>query len=166
MFAFKNFLCNNKNMKTEFMKEALKLAEKAKQKGEVPIGAVVVKDGKIISKGFNKRESKQNALLHAEIEAIHKACKKLKSWRLDGCEIYVTLEPCLMCLGAILNARINYLCFGAIDKSNGSLTANPEILNESKLNHNLKFESGILEKECSNILTSFFKEIRKNKKNV
>lgn len=150
------------------MLEALKQAEVAKQKGEVPIGAVVVKNNKIISKGYNKREKKQSATLHAEVVAINKACKKLKSWRLDGCEIYVTLEPCLMCLGAILNARINKLYFGAIDKSNGSLTYNPEILNTSKLNHNLTYESGILEQQCSKILTDFFSEIRnKNKsKNV
>lgn len=142
------------------MSEALKLAQKANKKGEVPIGAVIVRNGKIISKGFNKREKTQNAIMHAEIVAIEKACKKLGSWRLDDCEIYVTLEPCLMCLGAILNSRIKKLVFGASD--NKSCTKEFLLSKNNSLNHNLEIESGILEEDCTKILKEFFKNARKN----
>ena len=104
----------------EFMLEAYNLAKKAYKKGEVPIGAVIVKDGKIIARGYNQREKKQSAILHAEIIAIKKACKKLKSWRLDGCDLYCTLEPCFMCSGAVLNARIKRLYFGAYEQKSCS----------------------------------------------
>ena len=161
MFAFNFYLCDNFHMKDQFMKSALIEAEKARKKNEVPIGAVIVKDGKIISKGYNQREKKQNALLHAEVIAINKACKKLKSWRLNGCDIYITLEPCLMCFGAILNSRIDNIYFGAYDKSGSSISSNNSLLKKSILNHKLKVEGGILEKECSQILTDFFKENRR-----
>ena len=161
MFAFNFYLCDNFHMKDQFMKSALIEAEKARKKNEVPIGAVIVKDGKIISKGYNQREKKQNALLHAEVIAINKACKKLKSWRLNGCDIYITLEPCLMCFGAILNSRIDNIYFGAYDKSGSSISSNSSLLEKSILNHKLKVEGGILEKECSQILTNFFKENRR-----
>lgn len=142
------------------MEEALKLAQKANKKGEVPIGAVIVRNGKIISKGFNKREKTQNAIMHAEIVAIEKACKKLRSWRLDDCEIYVTLEPCLMCLGAIINSRIKKLVFGASD--NKSCTKEFLLSKNNSLNHNLEIESGILEEDCAKLLKEFFKNARKN----
>ena len=161
MFAFNFYLCDNFHMKDQFMKSALIEAEKARKKNEVPIGAVIVKDGKIISKGYNQREKKQNALLHAEVIAINKACKKLKSWRLNGCDIYITLEPCLMCFGAILNSRIDNIYFGAYDKSGSSISSNNSLLEKSILNHKLKVEGGILEEECSQILTDFFKENRR-----
>lgn len=146
--------------KEKFMLEAYKQSQIAKKKGEVPIGAIIVLDNKIIARGYNKREKTQNALNHAEIIAINKACKKLKSWRLDNCEIYVTLEPCLMCYGAILNARIKKLYFGAKDNKS-QLDKSVLISKNNSLNHNLKIESGILEKECSKILEDFFKGMRK-----
>ena len=147
-------------MENKFMEEALKLAQKANKKGEVPIGAVIVRNGKIISKGFNKREKTQNAIMHAEIVAIEKACKKLRSWRLDDCEIYVTLEPCLICLGAIINSRIKKLVFGASD--NKSYTKEFLLSKNNSLNHNLEIESGILEEDCAKLLKEFFKNARKN----
>ena len=147
-------------MENKFMEEALKLAQKANKKGEVPIGAVIVRNGKIISKGFNKREKTQNAIMHAEIVAIEKACRKLGSWRLDDCEIYVTLEPCLMCLGAIINSRIKKLVFGASD--NKSCTKEFLLSKNNSLNHNLEIESGILEEDCAKLLKEFFKNARKN----
>ena len=161
MFAFNFYLCDNFYMKDQFMKSALIEAEKARKKNEVPIGAVIVKDGKIISKGYNQREKKQNALLHAEVIAINKACKKLKSWRLNGCDIYITLEPCLMCFGAILNARIKNLYYGAYDKSGSSISANATLFEKSILNHKTNVEGGILEDDCSKILSDFFKGNRR-----
>lgn len=149
--------------KKHFMLKALEQAKIAYKKNEVPIGAVIVKDWKVIAEGYNKREKKQNALFHAEIVAINKACKKLKSWRLDDCDIYITLEPCLMCFGAILNARLKNCYFGAYDKSGGSISANNELLNKSILNHKLNVEGGILKEECADILSTFFEEKRKLK---
>ena len=149
--------------KKYFMLKALEQAKIAYKKNEVPIGAVIVKDGKVIAEGYNKREKKQNALFHAEIVAINKACKKLKSWRLDDCDIYITLEPCLMCFGAILNARLKNCYFGAYDKSGGSISSNNELLNKSILNHKLNVEGGILNEECADILSTFFEEKRKLK---
>jgi tRNA(adenine34) deaminase len=146
-----------------FMKEALKEAKKAEKIGETPVGAVIVRDGKIIARGYNKRETKKNALCHAEIMAINKACKKLGGWRLIDSTLYVTLEPCPMCAGAIVNSRIERVVFGATDKKAGSLGS---IVNLGDLPYNHKPEilSGVLEKECGEILTNFFKKLRKNKK--
>ena len=143
-----------------FMQVALNLAKKAYKKGEVPIGAVIVKNGKIISKGYNRREKSQNALMHAEIIAINKACKKLKSWRLDGCEIYCTLEPCFMCAGAILNARINKLVFGAYEQKSGSATSRFNVFDNSGLNHTVLVNGGVLELECKKLLQDFFADLR------
>ena len=144
----------------EFEKEALRLAEKAAKQGEIPVGAVVVKDGKIIGKGFNQRERKQLATKHAEIVAIEKACKKLKSWRLDGCQIYVTLEPCPMCAGAIANARIATLFFAAEEKtsSDGLLQS---ILSSLRLNHKVEVKRCEGKEEAQLLLQNFFKEKRK-----
>lgn len=146
-------------MKKEFMYEALKLARQAAENGEVPVGAVIVKDGKIIAKGKNEREAKQNALSHAEIEAINNACKKLHSWRLDDCEMYVTLEPCPMCTGAIINARIKTLVFGAYDLKAGSIDS---VINlcDYPYNHKPEIYGGICEDECLEVLKDFFKKIR------
>lgn len=145
-----------------FMKEALKLAKEAANLLEVPVGAVVIRDGEIIGRGFNRRETSKNALAHAEIEAINEACKTLDSWRLSGCELVVTLEPCPMCTGAIINSRLDKVVFGAFDKKAGSLGS---VIDLSALpyNHKPLVISGILEKECSEILTSFFLKLRKNK---
>lgn len=148
----------NKNDE-HFMKIALNQAIKAKTKEEVPIGAVIVKDGIVFSKAYNNRNSTQNAINHAEVLAISKACKKLKSWRLESCKIYVTLEPCPMCLGAILNARIDEIVFGAYDKT-GSRELLTIITNDNRLNHKPRVSGGILEEKCANILSDFFKSKR------
>ena len=138
-----------------FMDVALDMARRAEKKGEVPIGAVVVRDGKILSKAFNKRERKQNACAHAEILAIEKACKRLGSWRLEGCEIYVTLQPCVMCAGAILNARISKVIIGALSDRTNDMN----IYRENNLNW--KTEVVIQENiECGEILKRFFKRAR------
>ena len=146
-------------MKKEFMKLAIKQAKKAYTKGEVPVGAVIVKDGKVIATGYNKREKKQSALSHAEMEAINAACKKLGSWRLDDCEMYVTLEPCPMCTGAIINARIKTVVFGAFDKNMGCMDS---VINlcDYPLGHKVEIYAGICEEECQKILQEFFKNLR------
>lgn len=143
----------------KFMKVALKEAKKAYRKKEVPIGAVIVRDNKIIAKGHNLREKTNLATGHAEIIAIQRANKKLKSWRLDSCTLYVTIEPCPMCAGAIIQSRIKEVVYGATDSKSGSHSS---IINLFDLpyNHNVNVENGIMEKECSEIVSSFFKEIR------
>ena len=144
------------------MKSALKCAQKAFQEGEVPIGAVVVLDGKVIARGHNRRTGRQIATAHAEIEAIEKACKKLKSWRIPECDLYVTLEPCPMCMGAALNARIRKVYFGAYEQKGRSMTA--ELAASNLLNHTLEVEGGVLEEECSAILSGFFRSMRERNK--
>ena len=146
-------------MKKEFMSRALLLAKKAYEAGEVPVGAVIVKDGEIIAEGYNMREQKQNALSHAEIECINKACEDLKSWRLDGCELYVTLEPCPMCTGAIINSRIKTVVFGAYDLKAGSMDS---VINlcDYPYNHKPEIYGGIMEEECKKILENFFQNLR------
>ena len=146
-------------MNIKYMNEAYKQALKAKDNNEVPIGAVIVCGDKIISRAYNTRNKTQNAVNHAETIAIIKACKKLKSWRLDDCDIYVTLEPCPMCAGAILNARIKNLYFGAYDKTSNSDLLNI-ILKDDRLNHKISATGGIMEQECSTLLTDFFKNKR------
>lgn len=146
----------------EFMQKALQLAQIAFNKDEVPVGAVIVKDGKIIAEGYNKRERKQNALLHAEVVAINKACKKLKSFRLNDCELYVTLEPCPMCAGAIINARIGKVFFGAYDQKRGCAGSIYNLLSDPRFNHNPKTIGGMMEEECSKILTDFFEAKRQH----
>jgi len=143
-----------------FMKRALKLAEKSDSEGEVPVGAVIVKDGEIIAVGRNKREKKKNALFHAEIEAINKACKKLGQWRLLDCDIYVTLEPCPMCAGAIINSRIRKVYFGAKDPKAGACGSVVNLF-DLEFNHKPELKSGILEEDCSEMLRKFFKKLRK-----
>ncbi len=148
-------------MEEQFMREAIRLAEKAKRKGEVPIGAVVVYRGKIIGKGYNLRTKLQRATQHAEIRAIDRACRKLRSWRLPESEIYITLEPCPMCMGAILNARIDRVYFGAYEQKGRSLTE--ELAKANLLNHTVEVSGGILKEECAQILSSFFSEMRKRR---
>jgi len=152
-------------MKNEFRAAALKGAKKVFEEGEFPIGAVVVFEGKVIARGHNRRTKKQLATAHAEIEAIEKACKKLKSWRIPDCELYVTLEPCPMCMGAALNARIKKIYFGAPEDKGRSLTN--EIASANLLNHTVEVEGGVMQKECADILSLFFSEmrIRESKKN-
>ena len=149
----------------DFMKEALLLAEDSAKEGEVPVGAVVVCDGKIVGTGRNRRETEKNALCHAEIEAINNACKNLGGWRLFKCDLYVTLEPCPMCAGAIINSRIKNVYFGASDYKNGACGSVVNLFNLD-FNHKPNFESGILETECSEILTRFFKNLREKKAGV
>ena len=144
------------------MREALRLAKKADKLGEVPIGAVVVLDGKVIGRGYNLRTKLQMATAHAEMRAIDRACKKLGSWRLEGAEIYVTLEPCPMCMGAILNSRIERVYFGAYEQKGRSLTH--ELAAANLLNHTVEVTGGILEAECSAILTNFFTAMRLREK--
>ena len=149
-------------MEERFMREAIRLAQKAKKRGEVPIGAVVVYQGKIIGKGYNLRTKLQMATAHAEMRAIDRACKKLHSWRLPDAEIYVTLEPCPMCMGAILNARIDRVYFGAYEQKGRSLTN--ELANANLLNHKTEVVGGVLKEECAQVLTSFFTEMREREK--
>lgn len=149
-------------MDEKFMLCALKEAEKARDIDETPIGAVIVRDGKIIARGYNRRETKKNALMHAEITAIDKACKKLGGWRLPGCEIYVTLEPCPMCMGAILQSRIEKVYFGAYDYKSGCLGSVCDL--SGILPHKVTYEGGILKDECETILKDFFKNLRKREK--
>ncbi len=147
--------------KYKFMQIALNEAKKALKNDEVPIGAVIVFEGKVIAKSYNKRNKKRLATAHAEITAIEKACKKIGDWRLDGMEMYVTLEPCPMCAGAILNSRIKKVYFGAYETKSGAILSNYKILFGNSLNHNADAEGGVLEEECSALLKEFFKSKRK-----
>ncbi len=147
---------------TNFMQDALKEAKKAEKKGEVPIGAVIVVNNKVISKGHNMRERKQNALLHAEIIAINKACKKLHSWRLENATMFVTLEPCPMCAGAIANARIAKVVYAAKDKTAEDNLCE-KICSSTRLNHKVELVQGDYQKEAEKLLQDFFKS-KRNKK--
>lgn len=146
-----------------FMREALRLAHKAGEMGEVPVGAVVVKDDEIIAEGINRREIGKNALYHAELEAINNACLKLGGWRLWQCELFVTLEPCPMCAGAIINARIPRIVFGASDKKAGSCGSVVNLF-DLPYNHKPEVISGVLEEECAETLKDFFKKLRDKSK--
>lgn len=151
--------------KCAFMDEALKFAREAFDDGEVPIGAVVVRDGKVIAAGRNRRENGKNALYHAEIEAIDNACKTLGGWRLPRCDLFVTLEPCPMCAGAIINSRIEHVYFGAYDKKAGSVGSLVNLF-ELPYNHKPVFEGGIENEKCAAILSEFFARLRQNKKSL
>ena len=151
-------------MEEKFMKEALKEAKKAAEKLEVPVGCVIVKDGKIIAKAHNEKETKLDTTKHAEISAIQKASKKLQAWRLLDCEMYVTLEPCAMCAGAIVNARIKKLYIGTNDPKTGAAGSVLNIFEDYPLNHKVEIEKNILQQECETILKDFFKYLRQSKK--
>ncbi len=151
------------NIHENFMRKAIAEAKKAYAKGETPIGAVIVKDGKIIARGHNLRETKKNALCHAEIIALDKACRKLGGWRLFQCDMYVTLEPCLMCAGAIIQSRIKNLYFGAYDKKGGAVGSLIDMPNLDGVTQKVNAVGGVLQDECSEIMKEFFKELRKNK---
>ncbi len=142
------------------MKEALKQAKKAYALGEVPIGCVIVYEGKIIGRGYNRRNTDKNTLAHAEITAINKASKKIGDWRLEGCTLYVTLEPCQMCAGAIVQARIDQVVMGSMNPKAGCGGSILNILEMPEFNHQVKVVRGVLEEECSHMLTTFFKELR------
>ncbi len=152
-------------MNEKFMKEALKEAQKALEQEEVPVGAVIVKDGKIISRAHNIKEQKNDATCHAEIIAIKKACKKLNSWRLIDCEMYVTLEPCSMCAGALINSRIKKLYIGTTDEKTGACGSVLNLLEDYKFNHKIETHKYILKEECEKILKDFFKFLRERNKN-
>ena len=151
--------------KEKFMKEALKEAKKAYGKLEVPVGAIIVRDRKIIARAHNLKETKKDTTKHAEILAIQKASRKLESWRLLDCEMYVTLEPCSMCAGAIINARIKKLYIGALDEKTGAAGSVFNLFEDYKFNHNVEVEQGIMQDECEKILKDFFKKLREFKKN-
>lgn len=149
-------------MNNEFMIRAIELAELSGNEGEVPVGAVVVKGNEIVGEGRNRREYSKNALYHAEIEAIDNACKKLGGWRLWQCDLYVTLEPCPMCAGAIINSRIKTVYFGAYDNKAGSFGSVADF-NLIPYNHKPEIIGGIMEHECSSLLSNFFKTLRDKK---
>lgn len=151
-------------MDEKYMKEAIKLAKKAESIDEVPIGAVIVHDDKIIARAHNLRESKQNAVAHAEIIAIQKACKKMGSWRLEDCILYVTLEPCPMCTGAILQSRIKRVVYGAADPKGGCIESCMKMYEVKGFNHYPEVTSGVLKEECSMLLKNFFKQKREAQK--
>lgn len=146
-------------VKKEFMQRAVELSLVAAQMGEVPVGAVIVKENKIIAEGYNKRESRQNALSHAETEAINSACEALGSWRLDGCTMYVTLEPCPMCAGAIMASRLERIVFGAYDEKGGAMGGVCNLC-EIPFGQSPQIIGGFMEKECAEILTEFFGNLR------
>lgn len=147
--------------KEYFMKEALKEAKKAYDKLEVPVGVVIVKDNKIIARAYNQKEMKNSPIKHAEIIAIEKACKKLNNWRLNDCQMYVTLEPCPMCAGAIINSRINKVYIGAIQEKTGACGSKTNIIEEYKTEAKVDIEFGILQEQCLKIVQDFFKILRK-----
>lgn len=148
----------------KYMESALNEARKAYIINEVPVGAVIVKNDKIIAKAYNIREKTNNAISHAEVLCINKACKKLKTWRLEGCTMYVTLEPCLMCAGAINQSRLDKVVFGAMDEKNGCVVSKANVF-DIDMTHKVKYEYNF-ETECSQILKDFFKELRKKKTKI
>ena len=151
-------------MQEKFMKEELKEAKKAYKKLEIPVGCVIVKDGEIIAKAHNLKELKKDTTKHAEIIAIQRASKKLNSWRLLDCEMYITLEPCPMCAGAIINSRIKKIYIGALDEKTGAVGSKLNLFEDYKFNHKVEIEKNILKADCEKILKDFFKELRDSKK--
>ncbi|QVK21335.1 nucleoside deaminase [Mycoplasmatota bacterium] len=151
-------------MKDKYMKMALEEAKKAYLLGEVPIGAVIVKNDEVISKAYNMREKSQMATAHAEVLAIEEACRKLGTWRLDGCDLYVTVLPCAMCAGAIINSRVSKVVYGALEEKFGYLDIINDILNSDKFNHKVMVEGGVMEEKCSLLMKQFFQNLR-NKNN-
>ncbi|MFQ9511711.1 MAG: tRNA adenosine(34) deaminase TadA [Lachnospiraceae bacterium] len=150
----------------KFMKEAIKQAKKAYRLDEVPIGCVIVQNGQIIARGYNRRNTDKNTLAHAELTAIKKASKKLGDWRLEGCTMYVTLEPCQMCAGAIVQSRLTQVVMGCMNKKAGCGGSILNLLEMQQFNHQVKVTRGILEEECSSMLSEFFRELREKKKQI
>jgi tRNA(adenine34) deaminase len=149
----------------DFMRLALAAAREALNKGEVPVGAIIVSDGGVVGTGYNCREERQNPLCHAELMAIQEASKALRSWRLEQCDMYVTLEPCVMCIGAILQARMRRLIFGCVDIKAGAVESLYRLCEDRRLNHQLPVTGGVLVYECSSMLSSFFSRLRAQKRN-
>jgi len=147
-----------------YMKEAIKQARKAAALGDVPIGCVIEYEGKIIGRGYNRRMADKTVLAHAEILAMKKACKKMGDWRLEGCTMYITLEPCPMCAGAIVQARIPRVVVGSMNPKAGCAGSVLDLLHQPGFNHQVEMVNGVLEEECSQMLTAFFKELRQKKK--
>jgi tRNA(adenine34) deaminase len=149
-----------------YMNEAIKEARKAESLAEVPIGAIIVMDGKIISRAHNLRESKQSAVAHAEVLAIEQACQETGSWRLENAHLYVTLEPCPMCSGAIILSRVKRVVYGAKDPKGGCAGTLMNLLQDERFNHQSEVTSGVLEKECGQLLSDFFRRLREERKLV
>ena len=148
----------------DFMKEAIEEAKKAEELNEVPIGAVIVIDGEIVARAHNLRESEQNAVAHAELLAINQACRDLGSWRLENSTLYVTLEPCPMCAGAIILSRVKRVVYGAVDPKGGCAGTLMNLLDDARFNHQSEVTPGVLERECGQMLSDFFRKIRERKK--
>ena len=146
-----------------FMKEAIRQAKKAAALGEVPIGCVIVSDGKIIARGYNRRNTDKNTLSHAELNAIRKASKKLGDWRLEGCTMYVTLEPCQMCAGAIIQSRIPRVVVGCMNPKAGCAGSILNLLDVKEFNHQVELTTGVREEECSRMMKEFFRKIREGR---
>lgn len=153
-------------MQEKFMWQAIKEAQKAYSLGEVPVGAIIVKDNKIVARAYNRKETGKDTTKHAEILAIQKASKKLETWRLLNCEMYVTLEPCSMCAGAMIQSRLKKVYIGAMDPKTGACGSVLNLLQDYKFNHQVEVESGVLEMECEELLKQFFKELRQIKKEL
>jgi len=152
------------NVAEKYMKQAIRLAGKAAELGEVPIGCIIEYQGKVIGRGYNRRTTDKSTLAHAEIIAIKKACKKMGDWRLEDCTMYVTLEPCQMCAGAIVQARVKKVVIGCMNPKAGCAGSILNVLQMEEFNHQVEIERGVLEEECSQMLTSFFKNLRKKLK--
>ncbi len=152
------------NQDQQFMQSAIEQARLALEKKEVPIGAVIVKDGEIIAAAHNLRETNQNATAHAEVLAINEACEKLGTWRLEGATLYVTLEPCPMCAGALIMSRVDRVVYGARDPKGGCAGTFMNLLEDERFNHQCEVVSGVCEEACGSMLTSFFKDLRERKK--
>ncbi len=150
----------------KYMKEAIRQARKAWKLQEVPIGCVIVKDGKVIARGYNRRNTDKNTLAHAELQAIRKASRAVGDWRLEGCTMYITLEPCQMCAGAIVQARIPKVVIGSRNPKAGCAGSILNLLNIPEFNHQVELTEGVLEEECSAMLTEFFRELRERRKKV
>lgn len=150
----------------KYMKQALRQAQKAKDLGEVPIGCVIVSDGRIIARGYNRRNTDKNTLSHAELNAIRKASRKLGDWRLEGCTMYVTLEPCQMCAGALVQSRIDKVVIGTMNPKAGCAGSVLNLLQMKEFNHQVEIETGVCQEECAQILKDFFSELRKKNKEL
>ena len=153
-------------MENKFMRLALNEAQKAIEEGEMPVGAVIVRDGQVIATGHNVRNVTHDPTLHAEIVAIRKACEKLGDWRLSDCDLYVTLEPCVMCSGAIINSRMRSVYFGAYDAEYGGAGGRIDLFSKSYFGSNTRVYGGIMEEECTSMLKSFFASLREGKKTL
>lgn len=153
------------NQEERFMREAIRQARKAYALDEVPIGCVIVYEGKIIARGYNRRNTDKNTLAHAELIAIRRASRKLGDWRLEGCTMYITLEPCQMCAGAIVQARVSRVVVGSMNPKAGCAGSVLNLLQMAQFNHQVELTTGVLEEECSKMLSGFFRELRQNKAN-